>query len=442
MGRLRDTLATLWHYQRTRRLRFSSRTALLAHQERQLQRFQHEVLRHSPYFKPFIGLPLAQWPLMDKALMMAEFDRMNTAGLRRDELLACALNAERSRDFSQMAGAYSPGLSSGTSGRRGLFVASPSERNQWAGTILARLLPSGLFAGERVALFLRADNSLYQGVNSRWLTLEFFDLFQPLDGQYARLETYRPSIIVAPAQVLGALAQALEQGRLDIPPPMVISVAEVLEHQERETLQQRFPRVAEVYQATEGFLGATCEHGSLHLNEEFIHIEPEWLDERRFQPIITDFTRRTQPIVRYRLDDILTLRATPCPCGRPTLALEAIEGRRDDQLRLPALKGGHVTLFADVCSRVLALSLPLEADYRLWQHGDTALALHAAGCSPAELQRCQAALTGLFERHGVDTASLQWTLADTVPAQAAHEKRRRIRRLRHGDTPAAQRESP
>ncbi|MGO3742294.1 F390 synthetase-related protein [Kerstersia sp.] len=428
MSRAWDTLATLWHYQRTRHLRFDSRAALQAHQERQLLRFQHDTLPHSAYFRPFIGLPLSQWPLMDKALMMAEFDQMNTAGLKRDELLACALQAEHSRDFSRLAGHFSPGLSSGTSGRRGLFVASPAERRLWAGAILARLLPRGLLAGERVALFLRADNSLYQGVNSRWLTLEFFDLFAPLAEQYDRLSAYRPSIIVAPAQVLSALTQAMDAGQLRMAPHMVVSVAEVLEPQERDALRQRFPRVAEVYQATEGFLGATCKHGALHLNEEFIHVEPEWLDERRFLPIITDFTRRTQPIVRYRLDDILTLRDTPCPCGRVTLALSAIEGRHDDQLQLPGRAGGSVTLFADLCSRALALSLPLHADYRLWQQGEGSLSLHA-DCPPEALQRSQIALQALFERHGVDLARLRWTLHNTVPPQAPHEKRRRIRRL-------------
>lgn len=435
MSRTWETLSTLWHYQRARRLRFASRTALQAHQERQLLHFQHNILQHSPYFRPFIGLPLAQWPLMDKSLMMAEFDQMNTAGLKRDELLACALQAERSRDFSQLAGQYSPGLSSGTSGRRGLFVASPAERRQWAGTILARLLPRGLLAGERVALFLRADNTLYQGVNNRWLTLEFFDLFTPLSEQHARLESYRPTIIVAPAQVLVALARQMAAGQLDIAPQMVVSVAEVLEPQERTGLRLSFPKVAEVYQATEGFLGATCTHGTLHLNEEFIHIEPQWLDEHRFLPVITDFTRRTQPIVRYRLDDILTLRDTPCPCGRVTLALSAIEGRHDDQLLLPGRVGGRVTLFADVCSRALAQALPLHADYRLWQQGACDLILHA-DCNPEALRRCQETLQALFERHGVDGSRLRWTLRSDLPQQAPHEKRRRIRRL--PETPAAQ----
>lgn len=43
----------------------------------------------------------------------------------------------------------------------------------WAAGVLAKVLPDGLFAKERVALFLRADNNLYQSVNNRWLSLDF-----------------------------------------------------------------------------------------------------------------------------------------------------------------------------------------------------------------------------------------------------------------------------
>jgi len=66
-------------------------------------------------------------------------------------------------------------------------------------------------------------------------------------------------------------------------------------------------RVAEVYKAAEGFLGCTCEHGRMHLNEDALHVEPHWMDEKcvRFLPIITDYSRTTHWFVRYKLDDIL-----------------------------------------------------------------------------------------------------------------------------------------
>lgn len=418
-------LMTLWRYFRVRQLRFTEREKLHAWQEKKLRMFRRKVLSNSPWFRRWVSLPFEQWPLMDKALMMTHFDEMNTAGLRQQELMACALSSERSRDFKPKVGRFSVGLSSGSSGRRGLFVVSPREQQIWAAGVLAKALPEGLFAGERVALFLRADNHLYHSVNNRWLSLAFYDLFAPFRQQLPRLERQSPTLIVAPAQVLRALALAVMAGELSLNVKKVISVAEVLDAQDRALLQQVFGDVGEIYQATEGFLAATCRCGTLHLNEEFLYIEPEWLDERRFVPIITDFTRTTQPIVRYRLDDVLVSSDKPCACGSATRALERIEGRQDDQLLLPGCDGTAQTVFADPCSRVLAQMLPLTADYRLMQIAAGDLEL-IANCNQTVLEQCRVALEQLFTCQGIDTSRLAWSLVSQTPPTQFDSKRRRI----------------
>ncbi|WP_226571556.1 F390 synthetase-related protein [Mangrovibacter yixingensis] len=420
-----NLVALLWHYVRTRRLRFTHREALETWQAKRLAHFSRYTLRHSPWFRPYLHQPFKKWPQMDKAQMMAHFDQMNTAGLNRDELLACALQSEQSRDFTPKVGRFSVGLSSGTSGQRGVFVVSPQEQSTWAGAVLAKMLPDGLFAGERVALFLRADNHLYQSVNNRWLTLAYFDLLMPLQEQLPSLTDFSPTIIVAPAQVLCSLAERVLSGALSLKVKKVISVAEVLDAHDKALLVRVFGDVGEIYQATEGFLAATCSHGTLHLNEEFLHVEPQWLDAHRFVPVITDFTRSTQPIVRYRLDDVLVAQEEACPCGSATRAIARIEGRHDDQLLLPGLGERPVTVFADACSRVIAQSLPLAADYQLRQTDHNALTLVAEGAL-AELQLCQDALNCFFQRQGVVSQNLVWSLVCGEPVLTAGTKRRRI----------------
>ena len=153
---------------------------------------------------------------------------------------------------------YSVGLSSGTSGSRGVFVVSPAEQAKWAGVLLAKLLPRGLFHGERVALFLRANNNLYSSVRNPWLSFEFFDLFDPFDAHFERLNRYDPTIVVGPAQVLRSLALARTAGHLTIKPHKVISGAEVLDPIDKALIGASLGTVGEVYQATEGFLAATC----------------------------------------------------------------------------------------------------------------------------------------------------------------------------------------
>lgn len=412
-------------YWQAKRLRFDSRAALEHHQQRKLRAFISTRLVRSPYFAPYVREPFHTWPTMSKAVMMEHFDRMNTAQLKLADVLACALDAERTRDFSRTVNGYSVGLSSGTSGSRGVFAVSRAEQAAWAGVMLARLLPRGLFAGERVALFLRANSNLYSTVRSPWLSFEFFDLFEPLAEQRERLERYAPTVVVGPAQVLRALAEAQREGRVAIRPRLVVSGAEVLEPFDRDYLEAWLGPVAEVYQATEGFLGSTCPHGTLHLNEAHVLIEPQWLDAHRFVPLITDFSRTTQPIVRYRLDDVLVKRATACPCGSHEMALERIEGRCDDLLRLPGFDGARVELFADALSRAIAQVLPLTADYRLVQTGHAELSLHVAATGDV-LAGCRAHLQAFLARQGVDTSQLVWTLSPVLPPTDFTAKRRRI----------------
>jgi putative adenylate-forming enzyme len=422
MMRVANLLSSYW---RTRHLHFDSREALERHQRRKLHAFAERRLAKSPYFAHCCHTPFEAWPTMTKAEMMTHFDRMNTARLTLDEVLSCALRAERSRDFAPTVRGYSVGLSSGTSGTRGVFVVSQTEQAIWAGAILARLLPQGLFAGERVALFLRANNNLYTAVRNPCLSFEFFDLLEPIEAQYVRLEHYAPTIIVGPAQVLRALAQAKRANRVAIKPRKVISGAEVLEPFDRDFLAQTFGSVGEIYQATEGFLGATCAHGTLHLNEAYVLVEPQWLDARRFVPVVTDFTRYTQPIIRYRLDDILVKRAEPCTCGSHEMALERIEGRCDDLLRLPDERGAVVDVFADGLSRALAQVLPLDADYRVIQRGVRHLELYV-DASAGQLAACRAHLDAYLSRLGVAVSRLDWMLQASLPPADFGSKRRRI----------------
>jgi putative adenylate-forming enzyme len=417
----------LWSYWATRRLRFDTRASLERHQQIMLRRFIHGPLARSPYFSPYRADAFETWPIISKSVMMSHFDSINTAGLRLADVLTCAMHAEHSRDFTPTVTGYSVGLSSGTSGSRGVFVVSREEQAAWAGVLLARLLPRGIFAGERVALFLRANNNLYGAVRTPWLTFEFFDLLAPMSDHLERLERYAPTIIVGPAQVLRALAELRLAGRLQIAPRKVLSGAEVLEAFDRALLEKAFGSVGEVYQATEGFLGATCSHGTLHLNEAHLLIEPQWLDQHRFVPLVTDFSRRTQPIVRYRLDDILIKRATPCPCGSHEMALAGIEGRCDDMLKLPGRDGTILSVFADGLSRAIAQSLSLDADYRLIQTGASHLTLLVDAC-PDQLNACRNRLEAHLARQRVDIARLQWTTnAETLPVDLTAKRRRIVR---------------
>lgn len=107
-----------------------------------------------------------------------------------------------------MIGSIAVGLSSGTSGTRGLFLTSSKERDAWAGIMLAKLLPNGLKQKERIAFFLRANNNLYTTLNkSTKIQFHFFDLVLDFQHHIEHLNQLQPTILSAPASVLLQLAR-------------------------------------------------------------------------------------------------------------------------------------------------------------------------------------------------------------------------------------------
>ncbi len=372
-------LRLLGSYLRTRRLmqpgRWPSRDALEAWQHRQVRQHIARVVTRSAFHRERFT-SVAGWrsvPTVRKEETMARFDDANTAGVRLKEALAVAVRAERERDFAPLlSNGIAVGLSSGTSGHRGVFLASASERDAWAGAILARVLPpGGLLRRHRVAFFLRASSALYSRVGSTRIAFDYHDLLDPFGQHLARLNASPPSILVAPPSVLRMLAAEIG-GMLRIAPERVVSVAEVLDDVDRIVIEEAFGApVHEVYQATEGFLGATCPRGTLHLNETHLVVEREMLDGVRFTPVVTDFSRRTQPVLRHALDDVLVLRDEPCPCGSLMTALARVEGRRDDAFVLPSQAGStSVTVFADFIRRAILLGADRAEAYTAHQHAD------------------------------------------------------------------------
>ena len=332
---------TVLAFAEARRLsRLDSREALQAHQHTRLERLRRAVMTRSPFYQPYVQEPFEHWPIMSKSLWMKHFDQINTAGIELKDATRVALQAETSRDFRDTLRGFAVGLSTGTSGSRGVFIASEAERSRWAGVMLAKLLGPFKWRPLRVALFLRANNALYETLGKGPIRFRFFDLVRPFQELMRELEAFAPTVLVAPPHVLATAARTSELG---VSPSRVISVAEVLDVIDRQAIERGFGvRVEQIYQATEGFLGATCAAGTLHLNEEYVLFEREWLDlaHTRFVPVITDLYRVTQPVVRYRLDDVLVPRRSPCPCGSPLLAIDRIEGRESDVLWLPAAQGG------------------------------------------------------------------------------------------------------
>ena len=427
----RHFLAAHWRW------RTLDTAAIARFQERRARAAVAYAHAHSPFYREhWAGHSLDDWrtlPTVDKATMMAHFDRFNTVGVTRAAALDAALAAERSRDFTPTVGAYTVGLSSGTSGHRGVFLVSPAEQGAWAGMILARALHRLRRSGVRVAFFLRSFSNLYAQADGRLVKLRYFDLMTPLPVAVAQLNEFQPHIVIGPPSLLGLLADAQEIGALQLSPDRLISVAEVIEPQDQARLAAVFRApVHQIYQCTEGLLAVSCAHGALHIQEDVvaIQLEPLAAAGQRYTPIVTDLWRRTQPIIRYRLNDVVRLATTPCPCGSPFRVIEAIEGRCDDLCYFFDSAGQRQPVFPDTLRRAVLLSSAAILDYEITQERDGQLQIRllAEAATPFDAVANAVSETVQTTLASYDLQPAAVTVIAGLTPRPADAKRRRVQR--------------
>ncbi|HCC07357.1 MAG TPA: CoF synthetase [Clostridiales bacterium] len=354
-------------------LKFKDRQKLEKYQNKRIMQHLRYVVGKSEFYKNlYKGYNLEElnkMPIINKQIMMDNFNELNTLGVNKEKAFELAISSEKSREFQEKLKGITVGLSSGTSGHRGLFLASDAEKSVWAGAMFAKMLPKGISSKYKIAFFMRADSNLYQSVKSKNIEFNFFDMMIKIDDYIDRLNEFMPDILIAPPQVLIKLSDLRTSGLLKVIPEKIISVAEVLEKTDEEKIKKAFKKeiIHQVYQCTEGFLAYTCECGTLHINEDIVKIEKEYIDKNRFIPIITDFTRKTQPIIRYRLNDILVDKQEKCMCGSVYMAIDKIEGREDDSFIFKNEDSDEfVTVYPDFIRRCILYASDIT-EYRVIQ---------------------------------------------------------------------------
>lgn len=356
---------------------------------------------NSSYYRKLNTALFFEWPIINKQILMAQFNEFNTKNIDRDRAFEVASLAESDRTVRSEINGVTIGLSSGTSAVRGLVMASRFERAVWAGIILAKCLPHSILKKQKIALFLRANSEIYGDVNSKTIEFRYYALNESTEENITSLGIYRPDVLVSPPSMLRLVADAQSQGRIKLNPLKIISVAEVLDPIDERYIESVFQmKLHQIYQCTEGFLASTCEFGTLHLNEDYLMVDKHFIDDekQKFMPILTDTLRTTQPIVKYEQNDILTLKKDPCPCLSKLTALECIEGRTEDIFYLRHQSTEVlVKIFPDTLRRVIFEASDTILEYKLVQESSTLVTLALKGPDvKADFVKAQKSLLDLF----------------------------------------------
>ncbi len=210
---------------------------------------------------------------------------------------------------------------------------------------------SGWNRGDRFALIwgaqrdLKASQSFREFIISRYIAriweLDAFDMNTKTMGEYvATLQKIQPKMILGYANALVAFSEYLTKHHPNhgINPKGIISSAETLTEEKRNKIEVAFNcKVLNRYGSREvGLIASECpEQSGLHINADNVHVEivkdgkPAPLGESG-DILVTDFSNKAMPLIRYKLGDVGRLSLGECSCGRTLPLLQSVEGRSGD----------------------------------------------------------------------------------------------------------------
>jgi phenylacetate-coenzyme A ligase PaaK-like adenylate-forming protein len=376
----------------------------------------------SPFYRESFGgraLDPAALPTLDKDTLMARWDDVVTVPELRLADVEAHLDGLERDDY--LGGRFRAMATGGTTGRRGVFVFDRREWSaclagflrwsDWSGTRprLPRLRVASVSATSPLHMTARFGMSIDIGLH-RLLRL---DARAPVDELCAAIERFRPDALIGYPSVLALLALEQLEGRLHVAPQTVSTTSEVRTPEMTERIRAAWgAEPFDVYGITEaGIFAVDCEHhAGKHLFEDLAFVEvvdeagrPVPDGEPGARLLVTNLFNRTLPLIRYELDDLVTLAPDPCPCGRPLRLIAALEGRSDDVLHLPGAAGGTVTVHPHALRSPLARFAEI-AQCRVVHDED---GVHAelvlrAGAAPDAPERVAEALGDALRELGAD----------------------------------------
>ncbi len=378
--------------------------------------------------------PLSKGELMSDFAGWITNPRLSLESLR-------AFVADPARIGEPFDGRYIVWESSGSSGQSGLFV-------QDAGAMAVYDALEGLrrpalnplrrwldpwYLAERIAFVGAIGGHFASTVSMRRLARlqpgfasrsRGFDFLQPLAALVEQLNAHAPTVLATYPSAALLLAEEARAGRLRLPLAEVWTGGETLSAAVRAEIESAFScPLADSYGASEFLaMASSCELGVLHLNADWVILEPVDEAGRAVPPgtcgarvWLTNLANHVQPLIRYELGDRVTLHAERCACGSPLPAID-VQGRGDDVLELRTPRAGRVRLLP------LALTTVLEEqggvlDFQLVQTGAAALRLdlgttHAA----ADRERARAALREWLSAQGLGAVRVTTRRVGTLVA--------------------------
>lgn len=326
--------------------KFFNNNQIKQYQLKQINKLMRYARKHSPYYK--LNLPekeikdlkeYQEIPIINKQILMENLETTNTINASNQELNDYAIHNELQKQYlGYFRDRYVVGLSSGTSGNRGIYITDKKLTQQLPYIFLARSGISLRLLPFNILFCLRVFSQGFEDINSAFIKLTYLSTMEKVDHVISEINRLKINILLAPPSFVRLLLPYHHRITANI--KLIMTYAEVLPKIEKEKFKNIFQaQVIEIYQASEGQIASTCHAGNLHLNEDLVYVELFDKDGHLIEDenkiatrmIVTNLVNYAQPLIRYEMNDLIRLKSA-CSCGSKFRVIDEIIGRKDDIL--------------------------------------------------------------------------------------------------------------
>jgi phenylacetate-coenzyme A ligase PaaK-like adenylate-forming protein len=407
-----------------RRLRWDA-GRLAAERQRRLRELLVDAADRSPFWRErlagrdlanFTEADLPSLPILTKAEMMEEFDRLVTVpGLTR---------ARVEQHLDQLSGdgylddQYRAIITSG-------YVEAPSLHVYGWDAFVTFVMQGSRWTGRRgedpdavLAQCFSCSPKHESGIFYAFSTFESggptshcFDATLPLNEIVDGLNNARPAVQALQGwpSLIRELALEAIQGRLTITPTWVSVAGEICTAPVREAVRSAWGvEASEFWGCSEGTYAFPCGVGEgMHTADDLVILEPADADGNVVpfgQPadrlLLTNLYNLAQPLIRYDLVDAVTISDEPCPCGCAHRRITAVNGRING-----AFQYASGALVPRAAFEQTVLATPGVANFFVGktQHGVDLSVVTDGSC---DLQHLRTELIDVLRRHGMPASDV------------------------------------
>jgi phenylacetate-CoA ligase len=401
-----------------RRLRWDA-GRLAAERERRLRELLVYAAERSPFWRErlaghdlvnFTEADLPSLPILTKAEMMQEFDRVLTVpGLTRTRV---AEHIDSLDGDKYLDGEYRAIVSSGYTGTAAFhvygwdaFVIFVMQGSRWTGR--RGEAPDAVLA-QCFSCSARHESGAFYAFSSfegGGPTSHCFDATLPLDEIVDRLNNILPAVQALQGwpSLIWELAVEAMQGRLTIKPTWVSVAGELCTEPVREAVRSAWGvEASEFWGCSEGTYAFPCGVGEgKHVADDLVILEPADADGNVVpygQPaerlLLTNLFNLAQPLIRYDLNDAVTMTDEPCPCGCAHRRITSVNGRIDGAFEYD----GGVVVPRSAFEQAVVAAPGLVNFFIGKTHGGVDVSVVTDGS--CDLQRLRSKLIDVLRRHG------------------------------------------